>query len=333
MNKKTVTIGIPVFLVENIIRESFDSALSQTYDDIYYIVVDDCGHDDSIKIVRDMIVNHVRRSRVTIIRHEHNLGLGEARNTIIRNAKTDFVYFMDSDDIIDENTIELLVRKSEKYDIPDIVIANHKTIFLDGKVNHTPSVSEDVYLSGRENILRYYEHSNIRISSWNKLYYTEYLKQNGIKYLHRYHEDFYFALQEVFYARSILIIPEETYSYILRNQSITGGLKLTTQMVDRLIPVADDIRRFILSHNTEDIIVAKKYLDLLSHILYVASVVDYPQQKKLLTKYKREKFPFSFLNKGITKLSWALVVGHIIPDFLFYYYWKFVLTIAISKRS
>ena len=67
-----VSIVIPVYNVEHYIQDSLLSALNQTYTNIEYIIVDDCGTDNSISIAQEIIQHHPRKDDVSIFRHEKN---------------------------------------------------------------------------------------------------------------------------------------------------------------------------------------------------------------------------------------------------------------------
>lgn len=93
-NNLEITIGIPVYHVEKYIEKSLKSALNQDFKLPYeIIVVDDRGTDGSMELVKQIVESHERGEIVRIIRHEENKGLGEARNTIIRNAKGKYLFF------------------------------------------------------------------------------------------------------------------------------------------------------------------------------------------------------------------------------------------------
>ena len=111
-----VTIGIPVYQVEKYIRESLESALSQTFPNIEFLICDDCGTDTSIAIVREYQKKHSRGKDIRIVRQPHNMGLGCARNRMIVEAKGRYIFFMDSDDILSLNAIESLYEQAKKYD-------------------------------------------------------------------------------------------------------------------------------------------------------------------------------------------------------------------------
>jgi len=112
-----VSIVIPVYNVERYLRACIDSALAQTYRDTEIIVVDD-GSTDSCPQICDEYAANNARVKVT---HQENGGLSNARNTGLRIARGEYVYFLDSDDYIAENAIEDLYDRAREYDL-DVVL-------------------------------------------------------------------------------------------------------------------------------------------------------------------------------------------------------------------
>ena len=110
-----ISIIVPVYNVEQYIKECFDSIAAQTYKgDIECIFVDDCGQDDSVAILEKLIAEYHGPMQFSIVHHEHNKGLSGARNTGIRKASGDYLYFLDSDDSITSDCIEKLTALAEK---------------------------------------------------------------------------------------------------------------------------------------------------------------------------------------------------------------------------
>jgi glycosyltransferase involved in cell wall biosynthesis len=68
-----VTIGIPVYNVEKYIRLTMDSALAQTFDSIEFLVLDDCGTDSSLDIVREYQRTHPRGKDIRVLYNKRNL--------------------------------------------------------------------------------------------------------------------------------------------------------------------------------------------------------------------------------------------------------------------
>lgn len=123
-----ISIIVPVFNVEQYIKECFDSIAAQTYKgDIECIFVDDCGQDDSVAILEQLITEYHGPIQFSIVHHEHNKGLSGARNTGIRQAKGDYLYFLDSDDTITPDCIEKLGMLAEKYPGVEMVQGSTKS--------------------------------------------------------------------------------------------------------------------------------------------------------------------------------------------------------------
>ena len=135
---KEVSIIIPIYNVEKYVAECLNSVISQTYDHskIECIIVNDCTTDDSMDIVYEIIKKYDGGMSFIICRHEHNEGVSAARNTGIEVAKGNYIFFIDSDDYIYPNSLELLLNASKIYGYSDMVVGNFYYEFLK-KNNYT----------------------------------------------------------------------------------------------------------------------------------------------------------------------------------------------------
>lgn len=97
------SIIVPVYNVENEIRECLDSIKNQTFADFEVLCVDDCGSDSSMDIVREYASED---SRFKILTHEHNKGVSAARNTALDAVQGEYIMFVDSDDWLELNALE-----------------------------------------------------------------------------------------------------------------------------------------------------------------------------------------------------------------------------------
>lgn len=127
-----------VYNVEKYVAECLNSVISQTYDHskIECIIVNDCTTDDSMDIVYEIIKKYDGGMSFIICRHEHNEGVSAARNTGIELAKGNYIFFIDSDDYIYPNSLELLLNASKIYGYSDMVVGNFCYEFLK-KNNYT----------------------------------------------------------------------------------------------------------------------------------------------------------------------------------------------------
>ena len=124
-----VSVLVPIYNVEKYIQRCAESLFEQTYVNIEYIFVDDCGTDNSIDILKKITNKYPqRKNNIKIISHEKNRGLAAARNTAIKNAFGEFVMAVDSDDFLEKETIELLVNKQLENNA-DIILYGFKNIF------------------------------------------------------------------------------------------------------------------------------------------------------------------------------------------------------------
>ena len=81
-----VTIGIPVYKAEPYIRKTMESALSQSYPSIEFLIIDDGGEDSSVNIIKDIAASHPRGNDIHIVTHSQNQGVSASRNQIIDAA-------------------------------------------------------------------------------------------------------------------------------------------------------------------------------------------------------------------------------------------------------
>lgn len=117
-----ISIIIPIYNVEDYIIECLQSVANQTMaEGVECILIDDCGTDNSMGLATDFIANYQGTIKFTMLHHNHNRGLSAARNTGIKAAKGDYVYFLDSDDTIDADCMELMYSYVEKYGNVDLV--------------------------------------------------------------------------------------------------------------------------------------------------------------------------------------------------------------------
>lgn len=116
-----ISIIIPIYNVENYLEKCIQSVLNQTYKDFELLLIDDGSTDNSVKICDDYAQ---KDNRIRVI-HKTNGGVSTARNEGIRNARGEYLGFIDSDDYIEPNMYETLINNIEEYGC-DISICGFK---------------------------------------------------------------------------------------------------------------------------------------------------------------------------------------------------------------
>lgn len=139
-----VSVIIPVWNPGQGISRCVDSLRNQTLEDIEMIFVDDCGTDGAMDVVRAAAVED---SRIRIITNPYNLGEGASRNVAIEAARGEYIAFVDSDDYIDPDFLEILYKKG-KTDNLDIVKGHFILECEDGTIVKPTSNLNDVVLNG-----------------------------------------------------------------------------------------------------------------------------------------------------------------------------------------
>lgn len=107
-----VSVLVPIYGVEQYIERCARSLFEQTYPNIEFVFVNDCTRDRSIEILLQVLKDYPHRAEmVKLISHDCNRGIASTRNTAMNNATGEFVSYVDSDDWLEPNAIELLVKR------------------------------------------------------------------------------------------------------------------------------------------------------------------------------------------------------------------------------
>lgn len=218
-----VTIGIPVFRVENYIKRTMESVLSQSYPDIEFLVIDDGSDDKSLEILTTIQQTHPRGKDIRILSHEFNQGVSVTRNQIIDESKGDFLYFVDSDDVIDKNTISLLMDQIEQHQA-DVAFGSYERIELSGKSTlfQYPKMSFEDADSFAD--FAYQRYAGFQASACNYLVKLSLIRQNNLRFFKSdFWEDMVFTLHLVTLTERAVLLPDITYTYLCRENSLSNS--------------------------------------------------------------------------------------------------------------
>ena len=216
-----VTIGIPVYKSADFVRRAMESVLAQTYSSIEFLIVDDAGYDGSIDIVQNFQETHHRGKDIHLITHQKNKGVSVSRNEIIEQAQGDYLYFMDSDDIIAPNTISLLMKNIRQYDA-EISFGSYEKIETSGKRTEYQYPSLQLLEEDALASFAYRKYAGIQASACNYLVKTSLLRENHLHFIDTdYWEDFVFTFDLVTYVSRAVLLPDITYTYLCREGSLS----------------------------------------------------------------------------------------------------------------
>lgn len=214
-----LSVIVPVYNVASYITECMDSLLAQTMPDIEVIFVDDRGTDDSVQIITDYIASHGLQSSWRVVTMRENGKPAKARNYGLSFATGQYVLFIDSDDWIEPQMVEVLYNNACQYKA-DISSSAAILDHADGshRVLYNPSVGSGTLTDRqRRYILRHY------VSNFTTmLFLRSWLIENDIVFPHSYSgEDSSFMGMCYLMCRRIAQIDQPLYHYRIHEDSIS----------------------------------------------------------------------------------------------------------------
>lgn len=231
----SVSLVIPLYNVEKYVKDSLFSALKQTFKSIEYILVDDCSTDETMQVVKSIIMDHPRFMDIKILSHDINAGLSAARNTGLLHAQGKYVFFMDSDDEITIDCIEkhynVIETSGADFTVADLCLEGAKSIHI------RPILCE---VEKTLPILSYLKRE-WNTSACNKLYKKRFLIENGLLFKNGLlHEDILWSYEVANKAKVIALVAKATYIYKIRKNSITT-YKNNSRKIDSLLFILETI--------------------------------------------------------------------------------------------
>ena len=274
-----LSIIIPVYNVEPYIERCLLSVLNQAdRKDVEVIMVDDNGRDHSMEIVRKVVEAHPNGDIVRIFGHEQNRGLSAARNTGLSEAKGTYVWFVDSDDRIQENYLQHIsaVLQEPELDICLISVGNCREDQSIQRFSY-PELAGKI-IEGKSFILK----RKIQVCVPFSIYRRAFLNENQLQFKNGiFHEDNEFTLRSYYLAKKVTYIDEMIYFYYQNPTSITQAPN-PKKSLDYII-VADSLFEFSKYH------VKKKYQPFFNNYIsltinealhYFYEINDRTEQKK-----------------------------------------------------
>lgn len=210
-----VSILVPVYGVEKYIERCAISLFEQTYENLEYVFVDDCSPDKSIQVLEDVLVKYPQRiNQVKIIHHSHNRGISAVRNSLVEHASGNFVFFVDSDDWVEINSVELLVKRQQEANA-DIVTARAYFHLPDCTVEYP----DGGWQADKETALKQLLRQGLSHSLWRRLIRTSLFRENGIMLREGVNmdEDLYMTVFLFYYASKVDGLDAFIYHYNREN--------------------------------------------------------------------------------------------------------------------
>jgi glycosyltransferase involved in cell wall biosynthesis len=228
-NTIQITIGMPVYGVEKYIRKSILSVLNQSIDcDMEVLVIDDCGTDHSMDIIKECQASHPKGNMIRIIRQPKNMGCWAARNTILDEAKGKYIFLIDADDYLSPNALEKLYNAAEEHQaeavygsVVSVDEAGEPVVFSIGdmKLPYKSLIGKDLLASYANQSVRPTLYNFI----WNVLIRKDFINKNHLRFKEtRFADDIIFETDMQPLITRAVLLPDETYYYVLRAGSLSN---------------------------------------------------------------------------------------------------------------
>jgi len=208
-----ISVIVPVYNVEKYLRKCIDSILTQTFTDFELWLVDD-GSPDNCGVICDEYAQ--KDVRVKVI-HKKNGGLSDARNAALDVMQGKYVFFVDSDDWIAADTLEIMYAALQRTGA-QVATGNMISVQEDGteKVLYAPTQEEKI-LVGEELLT-----TLLRPNACNRLYAAELFEQ--LRYpVGRLYEDAFVYHKILAQIDRMVLVGKNTYYYLIRTGSIMNS--------------------------------------------------------------------------------------------------------------
>lgn len=317
-----ISVIIPVYNVASYIERCLDSVIAQTYADVECIIVDDCGSDNSMDIVRQKLVDYTGPVRFKIVKHASNRGLSAARNTGTKEATGDYIYYLDSDDFILPDTLALLAEPLRSGPL-DFVIGNYasggnQSCFI------KLQMPEGICRSSQE-ILESYLNRQWYMMAWNKLVSRKFLDENGLEFLEGIlHEDELWSFQLACLAESMGVVNDLTYVYRIRQNSITQ--KPCRKNLDSLVRISEEAEAFVAELGlVENMNICRFLTAWRERLAYRAMPFGRKLSFLVYCKHVRKKTVCNSQQDAMTIKQKFKHLHHVLPPLLGYFYYAVII--------
>lgn len=288
---KKLSIIIPVYNVENYIGKCLESCLNQDIPKNEYeiIVVNDGTKDNSVQVIEKYITpeNNIR------LIHRKNGGLSAARNTGLKEAKGEYVWFVDSDDWIENNVLYKLYSYLNEKQLDVLCFNRYKYSSEEKKSKLKVNIQSNIVMKG----IDFLSVRGISPGAWCAIYNRTYLENNHLLFMEGVlHEDQEFTPRAFCLAKRISFINICAYYYFQRQGSIMRSSQSKRRCED-LLKVAYSLFMFSEENCKQ---YKKAHLEFKKRISFIVlqSVAHYNRGFFPISDYK--KYPFYPLFAGIS---------------------------------
>jgi glycosyltransferase involved in cell wall biosynthesis len=294
-----ISVIIPVYNVGEYIRKCLESILNQTYKDLQIIIVDDGSTDNTMNVIKE----YKNKFKNYTILQQHNAGVSVARNTAFSHIKGEYTIYIDPDDFLELDMLEIMHNRAEKTNV-DIVICEFYLYYgpKDDR-NYVENYRVDprqIYSSHEViDLMLNYE---LQGQLWNKLFKTQLLKEINFEFEpNRYIQDAFPVFKAIYKSKGICFLNKPLYYYRQRSTSTVHkkNVKLAEDYYHAMSSIINYIKEEHIRVNNKSLNIFK--IKVLSH--FIAHYTNADKSNGLRT-FKESKYSgLSMRNKDFLFLK------------------------------
>ena len=293
MKVPKVSVIIPVYNTEAYVSEALMSIVNQTLKEIEIIVINDGSTDGSLEIINRIAQ---KDNRIQIYSQE-NQGQSVARNKGISKAKGEYIYFMDSDDLLDLDALDCCYNKCEAENL-DFVFFDADIICEDKELSfsfdyHRPEIEEKVY-NGIELLNELIDKHLYRVAPWMSFIRLSYLKRINLNFFPGIiHEDELFSAILYIEAERVGRIGKDFFKRRIRGNS-TMTKSFSWKNIEGYFTVIEQLKKYIEKKPKHIKVIVYKYLEIMLNVIIRSAYVLSAKERFLILwhciKHKELKF-------------------------------------------
>ncbi|MCL2597944.1 MAG: glycosyltransferase [Paludibacter sp.] len=315
-----VSVLVPVYNVAPFIERCVHTLFKQTFQNIEFIFVNDKSTDNSMTLLNNVLSSYPARiEQVRIIEHERNQGISYTRKTLLSAAQGEYIFWVDSDDFICENAVEIAYNAIIAAKA-DLLISNSHYLYY-GKQKIEKYVQDTSYdgwdyFTGLVNRKR-------RAAIWAAIAKRALYTDNNVQIMDfSYGEDYFITAQLLYFAKNVAFIDEPFYFYNKINESSYTAGKKQEFHFQSIIRLLNSLDKFFQDNNATEqyhiILLKAKIVERNNLLLHTTPTLrrKYADLYEKETKSFQNALPFTawqrFLLKPIESRHFLIADGLLI---------------------
>lgn len=291
-NRLQVSIIIPVYNTASFVKEAVDSIQNQTLKDIEILIIDDGSTDNSLSIAKELAK---RDDRIQIYSQE-NQGQSVARNKGISHAKGEYLYFMDSDDYLEPQTLKCCIDKCKKHNLDFIcfdadILNKENNHFLNLTYQRKTFTDEKIVYKGERLLNLQLENHGYSPVPWLNFIRKKYLDEINLSfYPGIIHEDQIFTCLLYIQANRVMCIHQNFFKRRIRENS-TMTQRFSMKNMSAYFTVTDELLKFASLHPEHQATIDKYLSQMLNAAVWLSWKMPFKNRlyiaRQCLVHYKR----------------------------------------------